>query len=664
MKKNKIFNSLLLIPLFITPIALISNSCGSKPEEKKSLPLPRSCTDYDKKELNKIVEKNTKWIENSKTHELVKYIDYDFFYDVVKKWYCDDNNNLKSDIFYVPAINKISVLKEKNNIDLVSSYIFSTKKDLQEELDWINNNKKKAIQKYSKRNETLSDEENLKKVKKEIENEIKIRENKGDIFSFKKFVISSNFFTLETNDLQDHKFKTSMLRLSLLKNCNIDFDYSVNDIFIKRINIKLTEFDNVLINSFSDPKYSSYYTNEIYFFLNNFNSDKQNIIVDKNNFDYYRANQFQNVKINTLTLNNFEPDSFENANVIAADIDVNTIEFSDEFSNNIDIDETFKNINFKDIKGVQNVLKNLNCVSSKDKFILFEKLTKINKLPASFKINLKKDTLYNNDLSVGDLNSILNACKDTLDLSDSDSIDYLLFDDERQDFFRTKKIIFPKKIKRIEGQIYPGSFVNIKFWENIGFTSDNFKLFFGRDWWLDEDKQIEIYSFDSSKKFEVLNDAGIFLKDNGEWENKKIRLTIKIDYMESKTLNPIYNITKNMDLFRAENYMDTLDINTFNFELTEKSLMGFKTIRCLKDDFEIFKEKNMEKTTNNNGEEVWYFKNHADYFNVPVNTYPNMEYNKLSFIFECNNGTYTLIPDKVPYFYDGNYLTYNITKIK
>ncbi|ADN69271.1 hypothetical protein [Mycoplasmopsis fermentans] len=386
MKKNKIFNSLLLTPLIITPIT----SCGSKPEEKKSLPLPRSCTDYDKKELNKIVEKNTKWIENSKTHELVKYIDYDFFYDVVKKWYCDDNNNLKSDIFYVPAINKISVLKEKNNIDLVSSYIFSTKKDLQEELDWINNNKKKAIQKYSKRNETLSDEENLKKVKKEIENEIKIRENKRDIFSFKKFVISSNFFTLETNDLQDHKFKTSMLRLSLLKNCNIDFDYSVNDIFIKRINIKLTEFDNVLINSFSDPKYSSYYTNEIYFFLNNFNSDKQNIIVDKNNFDYYRANQFQNVKINTLTLNNFEPDSVENANVIATDIDVNTIEFSDEFSNNIDIDETFKNINFKDIKGVQNVLKNLNCVSSKDKYILFEKLTKINKLPASFKINLKK----------------------------------------------------------------------------------------------------------------------------------------------------------------------------------------------------------------------------------------------------------------------------------
>ncbi|ADV34866.1 Hypothetical Protein MfeM64YM_0871 [Mycoplasmopsis fermentans M64] len=619
--------------------------------------------------MNKIVEKNTKWIENSKTHKLVKYIDYDFFYDVVKKWYCDDNNNLKSDNFYFPVLDKLSVLQKEDDIALVSSYIFSTKKDLQEELDWINNNEKKAIQKYSKRNETLSDEENLKKVKKEIENEIKIRENKSDVISFKNFCISSNFFSLETNDLQNPKFMKSMLRLSLLKDCNVNFDYSTRDTFYfyKRINIKLSEFNNVLISSFNNSKYSKNYMSGIYFYLNNFVAEKQNIIVEKNNFNYREANQFQNVKINNLTLNNFKPD-FENEYIIAKKLEVNTIEFGDDFLNNVHIEETFKNIDFNDIKGVQNVLKNLDCSKSKNKVFLFQKLNKINRMPDSFKINLREETLSDfSTLWMGNLDTILGACKDTLDLSESSLIKCLSFDDYGiwgQSFFKTKKIIFPKKIKEIEGQIYPGSFVNIKFWENIGFTSDNFKLFFGRNWRLDEDKQIEIYSFDSSKKFEVLNDAGIFLKDNGEWENKKIRLTIKIDYMESKTLNPIYNITKNMDLFRAENYMDTLDINTFNFELTEKSLMGFKTIRCLKDDFEIFKEKNMEKTTNNNGEEVWYFKNHADYFNVPVNTYPNMEYNKLSFIFECNNGTYTLIPDKVPYFYDGNYLTYNITKIK
>ncbi|ADV34855.1 hypothetical protein MBIO_0549 [Mycoplasmopsis fermentans PG18] len=687
----------------LSPIPMVLNSCSNtdKPkkqeeqEEKKvkEYHVPTSCVDYDKDELKNILEKNTKLVKNVNTNKKEKYIDYDFVYDVIQKWYIEKNGNQLTDVFYFPAFNAISIHPEytNDNVKLFSSYLFSSKDDLISELNWINNNEEEAKIKYSNRNFKLSEDENLKKIKSEIEKAIELRKNKKDIKKFKKIVMPSNFLTMNSNDNFDWKREFS--RISLLNNCEFVFDSKCSSIFFHDRNfgswelkgrINLSEFNNVKLNYLDNSKDGLSWNKNIYFYLNNFIDEEKDIIVDKNIFNMESYEQFNNVKIRNLYLRNFKY-SFNTGGLnldylnIAKKLKVKKLIIDKDLSFKTSFKLSLKNTDFEDIEGAEYLIKNLYVPElSGGNSDLFIKLLKNNKIPKSFKIKLKDYSFppEENDLYVNCLYRLFNLNLDLVDLSDSDPVNILYFGNPKNsqtdnDAFNcyTDKVIYPKKVEKVEGAIAAHRFKNIKFWKNVGFNADNFIYFFDERMNTDDCKTLEFEEFENvSKPFEMLNNAFVLWPNGNKW-NKPYVLTIKINNLTASTLNPIYNITLGKEYFDASHYKDILDVNTLNFTFAEKSLMGFKTVRCLNDNFDVFKSLNMTKV-NHEGKEKWFFKNHADYFNVPVYEYRRMKYNELSFTFECKDGTYLLKPDEDPYFAKNgefssrNYLTYNIQKIK
>lgn len=667
-KMKKIFTSI----IGILPLTTILVSCKNKEEKQevleKDLHVPKFCSDYDQEKLKEILDKNTKMVVDRKTNKMEKYIDYDFILDVISTWYLDKNGNSKSDVFYFPVFNNVSEFWQngfKDNIKLISKFCLSNIKYLKEELNWIKNHHDEALKKYKVRNLHLNAEEKLETVKQEIVSEFENRKNKLDIPTFKKIILPASIFTIKNYENEESQ---EFLKFSLLKNCVVDFDLTkpkIKDNFdsflgYEYYNIYFTECENVLINRFGLKDKNNYYFEEetVYFYLQNFDNKKQDINIDEKDFKFYDALQFWNCNLNTLKIISSEK-YIDLNNRIEKNFKVKKLIIDKNYNHTMNYEDISGGLIFENIEGVDILIKKLNHNKNYSDWEFWEKLKKLNLLPINFDINLNNTTFVGETLDMQNILNVLIQCKGTLDLSNSKMIKKIKFSEIDRSVewdLGYEKMIFIKSFETIEGQIYAGRTKYFKFQNNLNLKPENFVLFFKyKNWDQKEPITIEFEEFEDAKDFSMITDS-----INSGRDRTRI---IKINNMKSSILHPIYNIANNKSTFNHSHYLDTLDINTLNFTLAEKSLMGFKKIKCLKDNFDVFKSLNMTKT-NHNGKEVWYFNNYADYFNVPVNEYSTMAYDKLNFIFECKDGTYSLKPDETPHFFENNRLTYNIEKIK